>query len=88
MFSTKLHKVGGSVMLTVPPTLLESAGLAAGSRVGITFDGERLIIEKRVCPKYTLDELLSPCDVQNSEENYFVNDREWLDSQAFGKELI
>ena len=85
MYTTNLRKVGGSVMLAVPPALLELLHLQAGASVGITVDGGNLVVEPRLRPHYSLEELLSQCDstVERSTE-----DREWLDAIPVGRELL
>lgn len=85
MYSTNLRKVGGSVMLAVPPALLDILHLQSGSTVGIAIEGERLIIEAQHRPKYTLEELLAQCDetIEISTE-----EREWLDMKPVGAELL
>lgn len=84
MQTTTLRKVGGSVMLTLSPAVLEQLRLAAGSTVGLELDGERLVV-KPTRPRYNLDELLAQCDPNApiTEE-----EREWLDAPAVGQELI
>ena len=81
---TTLRKVGGSVMMTVPPSLLEQLHLVAGSTVGVEIEGERLIVQARK-PRYTIEELLAQCD-----PNAPITDeeREWLDAPAVGREMI
>jgi len=44
MHTTTLRKVGGSVMLAVPPTILELLHLQAGATVGVAVDGDRLVV--------------------------------------------
>lgn len=85
MYSTNLRKVGGSVMLAVPPALLDILHLQIGATVGIAIEGERLIIEAQNRPKYTLEELLAQCDetIEISSE-----EREWLDMKPVGAELL
>jgi len=85
MYSTNLRKVGGSVMLAVPPALLDILHLQIGATVGIAVEGERLIIEAQKRPKYSLDELLAQCDetVEISPQ-----EREWLDMKPVGAELL
>jgi antitoxin ChpS len=85
MHTTNLHKVGGSVMLAVPPAILDLLQLSAGSTVGVTVDEGRLIIEPQQKRRYTLDELLAQCD-----PNAPVTDeeRQWLDAPAKGDEII
>lgn len=83
MHVTNLRKVGGSVMLTVPPVFLELLNLHPGSAVGVTLENGRLILEPQSRPRYSLDELLAACD-QKAD----LDDREWLASPATGLELI
>jgi antitoxin ChpS len=85
MHTTNLRKVGGSVMLAVPPAILDLLQLSAGSTVGVTVDEGRLIVEPQRKRRYTLDELLAQCD-----PNAPITDeeRQWLDSQAKGDEII
>jgi antitoxin ChpS len=83
MHQTNLRKVGGSVMLAVPPALLELLHLKAGASVGVAVDGGRLIVEASPRARYTIAELLAASDFVKSPE-----DREWLDAPAVGKELL
>ena len=85
MHTTSLRKVGGSVMLAVPPAVLDLLSLKVGTVVGISVDGDRLVIESRKRPKYTLQQLLDQCDfsLPISDE-----EREWLDAPRVGEELL
>jgi len=85
MHTTNLRKVGGSVMLAVPPAILDLLHLKAGATVGLAVDGGRLVVEPTLRPHYTLDELLAQCDAsaEVSEE-----DRAWLDDKPVGGELL
>jgi len=85
MHTTSLRKVGGSVMLTVPPALLDILQLQPGAKVGIAVDRGRLIVEPRLRRRYTLDELLAQCDPKARRSKI---EREWLDSKPVGGELI
>ena len=85
MHITNLRKVGGSVMLAVPPALLELLHLQAGNTVGIVVDGGRLVVEPRARPRYTLDELLVQCDPSLPITD---DERAWLDAPAVGNELL
>ncbi len=85
MQTTSLRKVGGSVMLTVPPALLDILQLQPGAKVGIAVDRGRLIVEPRLRRRYTLDELLAQCDPKARRSKI---EREWLDSNPVGGELI
>lgn len=48
-------------MLTVPPAILQSLDLKAGSKVHMAVEGGNMIITRSRRRKYTLDELLSQC---------------------------
>jgi antitoxin ChpS len=85
MHTTNLRKVGGSVMLAVPPFILEQLELKAGATVSLAVDGERLILEPRKKPRYTLDELLAASDYSQPMS---AEDREWIDAPPVGRELI
>ncbi|WP_088343533.1 MULTISPECIES: antitoxin [Rhodomicrobium] len=85
MHSTNLRKVGGSVMLAVPPAILDMLHLSAGAPVGLSVEGNRLIIEARPRPHYTLDELLSQCDPNAPASE---DDRAWANDRPKGGELI
>lgn len=85
MHTTYLRKVGGSVMLSVPPALLDVLQLNADMQVGITVDNGRLIVEPKAVPSYTLSELLAKCD---PDAELTAEDRQWLDSGPVGKEEL
>ena len=85
MYTTSLRKVGGSVMLAIPPAILGSAGLSVGNEVSISVENDSLVVKPQTRPRYTLDELLAQCeqDIDISEE-----DREWLEAPLVGRDLI
>lgn len=84
MHSTNLRKVGGSVMLAVPPALLDLLNLRAGAKVDMAVENGRLIVAPRPRPSYTLDELLAQCDAGAPA----AEDRAWIDAAPVGKELL
>jgi antitoxin ChpS len=85
MHTTNLRKVGGSIMLAVPPALLDILHLRPGAKVGIAIESGRLVVEPRLRRRYTLNELLAQCDPKARRAN---EDRPWLDSKPAGRELI
>ena len=85
MHTTNLRKVGGSVMLAVPPAILDQLHLKAGATVGLAVDGERLVMQSRPKPRYTLEELLAASDYSQPRT---PEEREWIDSPSVGGELI
>jgi antitoxin ChpS len=85
MHSTNLRKVGGSVMLTVPPALLEVLDLKAGAQVGVAVDDGRLIVQASPKRRYTLAELLAASDYSTPQSS---EDQEWVYTPTTGKEIL
>jgi len=84
MHTTNLRKVGGSIMLAVPPALLDILHLQPGAKVGIAVESGRLVVEPRQRRRYTLNELLAQC---NPKAPRGKAEREWLESKPVGGEL-
>ncbi|MGC2108333.1 MAG: hypothetical protein WA655_02380 [Candidatus Korobacteraceae bacterium] len=85
MHRTNLRKVGGSVMLAVPPALLDILDLEPGAEVGIGVEGGRLIVEPQQRPRYTLTELLAQCHSKGKRSR---EERRWVADKGLGRELI
>ena len=85
MHTTNLRKVGGSVMLAVPPALLDVLHLRAGALVGLTVESGRLVVEPQSRKRYTLAELLAQSDYS---EPLTPEEREWIDAPPVGRELL
>jgi antitoxin ChpS len=83
--TTSLRKVGGSVMLAVPPALLDILRLQPGAKVGVAVESGRLVVEPRPRRRYTLNELLAQCDPKARRAKV---EKEWPDSKALGGELL
>jgi antitoxin ChpS len=90
MHTTNLRKVGGSVMLAVPPALLDILRLQPGAKVGLAIESGRLVVEPRHRPRYTLDELLVQCDpkARRAKGRGRKQEQEWLKSKPVGCELL
>jgi antitoxin ChpS len=89
MHITNLRKVGGSVMLAVPPALLDLLQLQPGAKVGIAIESGRLVVQPRKRPRYTLAELLAQCHPKTRRSKQSSKQaREWLNSKPVGGELI
>jgi antitoxin ChpS len=84
MHTTNLRKVGGSVMLAVPPAL-DNLHLQPVATVGIKVESGRLVVEPQQRPRYTMDELLAQCDPEAPRAQ---EEREWIESKPVGGELI
>lgn len=85
MLTTNLRKVGGSVMLTVPPALLEQLSLAAGSAVSLAVEDGRLIVDPAPPVRYALEDLLAASDYSPPMSQ---EERAWLDAPAVGREIL
>lgn len=85
MHTTNLRKVGGSIMLAVPPAILDLLHLQAGTTVGLAVDHGRLVVEPTLRPRYSLEELLAQCD---ASAEVSAEDLTWLHSKPVGKELL
>ena len=59
MAMATLRTIGGSVVMTIPKTILEQAHLRSGAQVEIEYRDGHLVVEPRAKPKYTLAELLA-----------------------------
>ena len=83
MLKTILRRVGGSVMLAVPPAILDMLHLKVGSTVAMNVEQGRLVIEPQPRPRYSLDELLAKCDFS---QPLSPAEQEWLDVAPVGLE--
>ena len=85
MVTTKLRKVGGSVMLAVPPSILEMVQLRSGATVCLAVENGRLTVEPETRKRYSLGELLAQCDVSAPLPG---EDAQWTASKPRGQELV
>ncbi len=81
MHTTNLRKVGGSVMLIVPPAFLDQLQLQAGATVGVAVADGCLVVHPKPKPR----ELLAASDYSQQQPE---EEREWVDAPAVGGELI
>lgn len=80
-----LRKVGGSVMVSIPPALLNETSLKIDMPVEISLTDDRCILISPRAPKYTLSQLLEECRGDFGQDD---EDREWLDAPSAGGELV
>ena len=81
---TKLRRVGGSVMLAIPPVVLDELGLAAGAGVDLTVKSQKLVLAPMARRRYTLDELLK----ETKRAPRRRKDPAWTAGGPVGRELI
>ncbi len=90
MHTTNLRKVGGSIMLaSSPPLSLDQLlHLEVGAAVGLVVtETAALVIEPVLHPQYTLDQLLAEAEASGLTRCR-LEEREWVDAPAVGRELI
>ena len=85
MHTTSLRKVGGSVMMVLPPVLLELLQLKVGATVGLAVADGLLVVDPKPKQHYTLQELLTKSDFSETQA---PEEREWVDAAPVGGELI
>jgi antitoxin ChpS len=86
MPTATLRRVGGSVMVAVPPDYLARTGLGPDEVVAWEIDGDRLVMHPTaVRPRYSLAVLLAQCD---GKQRRTKTDRGWITGEAVGRELI
>ncbi len=83
--TTKLRKVGGSVMLSIPPALFDVLHLTENMQVGLAIDNGQLVVKSQISQNYTLEELLAEC---NPSDDFADKDVEWFDAKLIGRELL
>ena len=82
MVHTSLRKVGGSVMLSVPPSLLKALSLDAGKEVSLSVCDGKLLVEPRQKVSYTLADLLV------EQQQLELEQDAWHGMSAMGREEI
>jgi len=84
-YESKLRKVGGSVMVAIPPAVLEELGLSPGTSVDMAVKARKLVLAP-ASPRrrYTLEQLLKETD----PTMFRTKDRKWTSGKAVGRELI
>ena len=82
MLHTNLRKVGGSVMLAVPPTLLKKLGLDVGKTVSLDVQDGKLLVKHKKKTSYKLADLLAEQQALDLEQDA------WEGMNSVGREEI
>lgn len=82
MLHTNLRKVGGSIMLAVPPTILKKLGLDAGKSVSLDVQNGKLLVEPKKKPSYKLEDLLAEHQATDLDQDA------WEGMRPVGREEI
>jgi antitoxin ChpS len=85
MHIAKFRKVGGSVMVAIPPAILDQVMAGPEASAGVSVENGRIIIEPIKRKRYTLDELLAKCDPTAPMPE---KDELWMESPPVGDEFI
>ena len=84
--TTTVRKVGGSLMLTVPPVVIKYLQIKAGSQLDWENKGDAFIVRRpRKQPKYTIEELAARCKPGG---RLTKEEREWIDAPRVGREIL
>jgi antitoxin ChpS len=80
-----LRNVGGSVMMAIPKSVLDGLGLSANTKVALSIEHGRLVVEAHPKPRYSLAELLAQCDPAAPEAD---RDDAWDSMEPVGREVL
>ena len=85
MHSATLRKVGGSIMVAIPPVMLNELDMKAGEDVRLEIEGANVVIKPAPRKGWALAALLIASDYGTpmSEE-----ERAWIDAPRAGGELL
>ena len=84
LHTAKLHNIGGSLMVEVPPDILQCLTLSEGALVEMAVEGSCLVVRPVRRTSYSLGDLLAKCDT--SAESAI--ERAWFDAEPVGNELL
>ena len=86
MPKAKFRSVGGSVMVAIPPPVLQQLGLGANADVEVNVEGDRIVIEpQKRRGRIGLAARLARCDLAIPAGE---DERAWLDSPRVGREEL
>lgn len=89
MHMAKLRRVGGSVMVALPPAMLQELALEAQAMVGVGLKDGRIVIDPHPPKRYSLTELLAACDPAAAPPDGSPDEPDdWASDAAVGEELL
>lgn len=85
--TARLRKVGGSIMVAIPPAVLDELKLKPDADVALSVKAGRLVIDPKTQPRprYTLEQLLKEA---RKAKNAKFKDKAWLKMPRVGREII
>jgi antitoxin ChpS len=84
-YLARLRKVGGSVMVAIPPAVLDELKLTPDARIELSVKVGQIIIDPKRRPRYTLDQLIKE---GRKAKNLKFKDKAWLSMPRVGREII
>jgi antitoxin ChpS len=84
-YQARLRKVGGSVMVAIPPAVLAELKLKPDTDVDISVKAGQLVINPPRRKRYTLDQLLKE---GRKAKNLKFKDEAWINMPRVGREII
>ena len=84
-YPARLRKVGGSIMIAIPPAVLDELKLKPETDVDLSVKAGRLVINPKPRPRYTQDQLLKE---GRKAKNLKFKDKAWLNMPRVGREII
>jgi antitoxin ChpS len=84
-YPARLRKVGGSVMVAIPPAVLDELKLTPDSNIELSVKAGQVIIDPKRRPRYTLDQLIKE---GRKAKNLKFKDKAWLSMPRAGREII
>ncbi len=85
MIQAVIRQSGGANIISIPRTILSALNLNVGSCVNITVQDNQIILTPAK-PTLTLEELLANTPKENLQ--FTDEDKQWLNQQAIGKEIL
>ncbi|WP_094507396.1 AbrB/MazE/SpoVT family DNA-binding domain-containing protein [Brucella thiophenivorans] len=68
MYTTSVRKVGGSVMISIPPLVLDPSGIVPGQKCGIELIDGKIVISPEPKLEYKIEDLMNESDFPRFEE--------------------
>lgn len=84
VYEANLKRVGGSVMLAIPPAVLQLLDFKVNTAVDLTVEDGHLVVERKR-KRYKLQDLINQCDLTAP---FPARDVEWENAPAAGVELL
>jgi antitoxin ChpS len=86
MPKVRVQDVGGTIMLEVPPAVVEQLQLSVGSEIEVETQNGGIVLRHWDRPRYRLEDLIVGSDPRAFEQT--EEDREWHLSGPVGRELL